>query len=97
MSAPLARRLTASRWQVASAPASPPRLPVTLVALDTKKLNEGPEGDVGVSSSQLAPVRAPNEIRIGTITRLIGGTSAEFRAAPTRWEKPDSNPMSGSN
>ena len=35
-----------------------------LVALLTKKLNEEPDGDVGVSSSQLAPVTAPSTIRV---------------------------------
>ena len=37
-------RRVASRWQVASAPARPPRLPVTLVALVTKKLVVLPVG-----------------------------------------------------
>src|SRR4030095_15251939 len=31
-----------SRWHVASAPARPPRFPVALVALETKKLTLGP-------------------------------------------------------
>ena len=52
------QRRRPDRWHVASAPASPPRLPVTLVALVTKKPNDDPDGPVGVSSSQaLAPSR----------------------------------------
>src|SRR5580765_2678518 len=37
----------ASRWHVASAPPRPPRSPVTLVALLTKKLILGPDGAIG--------------------------------------------------
>ncbi len=48
----------------ASAPANPPRFPVTLVALVTKKLNDEPDGPVGMSSSpQLTPRRITIESR----------------------------------
>src|SRR5262249_45945741 len=40
----------ANRWHVASAPVRPPRLPVTLVELVTKKLIVGPDGAVVVRS-----------------------------------------------
>jgi hypothetical protein len=46
----------------------PPRLPVTLVALVTKKLKAGPDGAAGISSS-LQP--AVMRMAIGSRYRLI--------------------------
>ena len=37
---------------------------VRRVALETKKLNDEADGDVGMSSSQLAAITAPSPIRI---------------------------------
>ena len=52
---------------MASAPAMPPRLPVALVALDTKKLSDGfDDGVVGVSSSQAAAIR-----KMGSSIRIV--------------------------
>ena len=54
----------ASRWHVASAPARPPKLPVALVALVTKKLRYEMDGVVGISSSpQLAPMTTTSRSR----------------------------------
>jgi hypothetical protein len=50
----------ASRWQVASAPDKPPRLPVTLVALVVKKLIVAFEGRVGSEESLQATLIALN-------------------------------------
>jgi hypothetical protein len=58
----------ASLVQVASAPASPPRLPVTLVVLVTKKLTDGADGAAGPLSS---PHAAAARITIDSETILI--------------------------
>jgi hypothetical protein len=53
---------------VASAPASPPRLPVTLVALVTKKLNVEWDGAVGESLSlQLVALKTMSRSRAGCL------------------------------
>src|SRR5262249_13425754 len=57
-------------WHVASAPASPPRFPVTLVALDTK--NVIPVCVVGLVTRSSSPHAGVRSIRARNSFRLIG-------------------------
>src|SRR5215212_9655133 len=68
---------------MASAPANPPRLPVTLVALDTKKVSAGPEGMVGLSSLHAAAIRITTGIR----ERLIIGFTCSERCQAVNRER----------
>src|SRR5262245_5667727 len=60
----------ARRWHVASAPASPPRFPVALVALDTK--NVMPVCALGLVTRSSSPHPGVRIIRARNSFRLIG-------------------------